>query len=154
MTNKNSCDIMDKSVGGIAQLGERLNGIQEVSGSIPLISTTNKWLETAVSSHFCICRANWGRTFYGSTTEYNTLTIFPHSYWNTRGRMKMRDPVKNEKIIGGMIAADFNVTVCCTTQYTCPRWHSRRSQLTWLASALRSRPSCPERRSDKHFQCD
>ena len=27
--------------GGIAQLGERLNGIQEVSGSIPLIST--KW---------------------------------------------------------------------------------------------------------------
>ena len=28
------------SHGGIAQLGERLNGIQEVSGSIPLISTT------------------------------------------------------------------------------------------------------------------
>ena len=27
------------SHGGIAQLGERLNGIQEVSGSIPLIST-------------------------------------------------------------------------------------------------------------------
>ena len=27
--------------GGIAQLGERLNGIQEVSGSIPLISTTH-----------------------------------------------------------------------------------------------------------------
>ena len=26
-------------LGGIAQLGERLNGIQEVSGSIPLIST-------------------------------------------------------------------------------------------------------------------
>ena len=26
--------------GGIAQLGERLNGIQEVSGSIPLTSTT------------------------------------------------------------------------------------------------------------------
>ena len=27
------------SHGGLAQLGERLNGIQEVSGSIPLIST-------------------------------------------------------------------------------------------------------------------
>ena len=27
------------SLGGIAQLGERLNGIQKVSGSIPLIST-------------------------------------------------------------------------------------------------------------------
>ena len=29
-------------VRGIAQLGERLNGIQEVSGSIPLISTKKK----------------------------------------------------------------------------------------------------------------
>ena len=28
-----------KPCGAIAQLGERLNGIQEVSGSIPLIST-------------------------------------------------------------------------------------------------------------------
>ena len=30
-------------VGAIAQLGERLNGIQEVSGSIPLGSTTVQW---------------------------------------------------------------------------------------------------------------
>ena len=29
----------ESAYGGIAQLGERLNGIQEVSGSIPLIST-------------------------------------------------------------------------------------------------------------------
>ncbi len=28
--------------GGIAQLGERLNGIQEVTGSIPVISTKTK----------------------------------------------------------------------------------------------------------------
>ncbi len=28
-------------VGGIAQLGERLHGMQEVSGSIPLISTNS-----------------------------------------------------------------------------------------------------------------
>ena len=35
------CDmIIEIFYGGIAQLGERLNGIQEVSGSIPLISTT------------------------------------------------------------------------------------------------------------------
>lgn len=27
--------------GGVAQLGERLNGIQEVRGSIPLVSTIN-----------------------------------------------------------------------------------------------------------------
>ena len=41
--------------GGIAQLGERLNGIQEVSGSIPLISTIEKHRETkgfAVFSFF------------------------------------------------------------------------------------------------------
>ena len=31
--------ILKSEYGGIAQLGERLNGIQEVSGSIPLIST-------------------------------------------------------------------------------------------------------------------
>ena len=31
--------------GGIAQLGERLNGIQEVSGSIPLISTKHRELK-------------------------------------------------------------------------------------------------------------
>src|SRR5690242_2951467 len=32
-------DIITGSVGGIAQLGERLHGMQEVSGSIPLTST-------------------------------------------------------------------------------------------------------------------
>ena len=30
------------SYGGVAQLGERLNGIQEVMGSIPTISTTSE----------------------------------------------------------------------------------------------------------------
>ena len=35
-----SCAVKNGTTyGGIAQLGERLNGIQEVSGSIPLIST-------------------------------------------------------------------------------------------------------------------
>ena len=34
--------------GGIAQLGERLTGSQEVSGSIPLISTKNKALRYEV----------------------------------------------------------------------------------------------------------
>ena len=41
--------------GGIAQLGERLNGIQEVSGSIPLISTrTEKSLGTSASKAFSL----------------------------------------------------------------------------------------------------
>ena len=40
-----SASALEKSesvFGGIAQLGERLNGIQEVSGSIPLISTKER----------------------------------------------------------------------------------------------------------------
>ena len=39
--------------GGIAQLGERLNGIQEVSGSIPLISTMKKDLKLWFQVFFC-----------------------------------------------------------------------------------------------------
>jgi hypothetical protein len=40
------------SVGAIAQLGERLHGMQEVSGSIPLSSTNlfSDWLETLLSN--------------------------------------------------------------------------------------------------------
>ena len=34
-------DYNKSALGGVAHLGERLNGIQEVRGSIPLISTTN-----------------------------------------------------------------------------------------------------------------
>ena len=41
------------SDGGIAQLGERLNGIQEVSGSIPLISTKTK--HRCYTSVFLFC---------------------------------------------------------------------------------------------------
>ena len=32
--------VLARDYGGIAQLGERLHGMQEVSGSIPLISTS------------------------------------------------------------------------------------------------------------------
>ena len=39
-------DRPDKRFGGLAQLGERLPCKQEVSGSIPLIST--KWIDSAV----------------------------------------------------------------------------------------------------------
>ncbi len=35
--------IISVSVGGIAQLGERLHGMQEVSGSIPLTSTRTEF---------------------------------------------------------------------------------------------------------------
>ena len=43
--------------GGIAQLGERLNGIQEVSGSIPLISTKGTEFTWILVPFFCLfCR--------------------------------------------------------------------------------------------------
>jgi hypothetical protein len=37
------CEARLNGAGGIAQLGERLHGMQEVSGSIPLTSTKQKW---------------------------------------------------------------------------------------------------------------
>jgi hypothetical protein len=39
------------STGGIAQLGERLHGMQEVSGSIPLTSTITPGQHTANESN-------------------------------------------------------------------------------------------------------
>ena len=38
--SKQSKKVRSPASGGIAQLGERLHGMQEVSGSIPLTSTT------------------------------------------------------------------------------------------------------------------
>ena len=40
------------NVGGIAQLGERLHGMQEVSGSIPLTSTNLETTEMIYSRFF------------------------------------------------------------------------------------------------------
>ena len=42
---RNACAIITLVRGGIAQLGERLNGIQEVMGSIPTVSTKGKALK-------------------------------------------------------------------------------------------------------------
>ena len=69
------------AVGGIAQLGERLNGIQEVSGSIPLISTSFQSRKALKSKGFgaflyfpalihVLLKAPCGTTF---------RTKFPHS---------------------------------------------------------------------------
>jgi hypothetical protein len=46
--------------GAIAQLGERLHGMQEVGGSIPPSST--KVLKTAVRRFFFACRKFWVET--------------------------------------------------------------------------------------------
>ena len=48
-------------VGGIAQLGERLHGMQEVSGSIPLTSTTQTHAGrlSARAAYRRVRRAHW-----------------------------------------------------------------------------------------------
>jgi hypothetical protein len=52
---------MDNLRGAVAQLGERLNGIQEVVGSIPISSTTkikrlaNYWLISFLLSVYFPC---------------------------------------------------------------------------------------------------
>ena len=43
-----------QALGGVAQLGERLNGIQEVMGSIPTISTKTKILSPLVDGIFVL----------------------------------------------------------------------------------------------------
>ena len=58
------------AVGGIAQLGERLNGIQEVSGSIPLISTKTK--KTSKRRLFCFGGGRFGGEASGSMAEGHT----------------------------------------------------------------------------------
>ena len=52
-------------VGGIAQLGERLNGIQEVCGSIPHISTKKHLKRSVSGAFFVLCR----RLLYGAEGE-------------------------------------------------------------------------------------
>ncbi len=49
-----SYGILLKYLGGVAHLGERLNGIQEVVGSIPIISTRKKSTTSVVL--FCFIR--------------------------------------------------------------------------------------------------
>ena len=61
LTNKNTYGIISPlrkatfNFGGIAQLGERLNGIQEVRGSTPLISTKAKSLDIQGFFYFLLC---------------------------------------------------------------------------------------------------
>src|SRR5690606_37294958 len=52
----NLASSLDKQHGGIAQLGERLHGMQEVSGSIPLTSTSQMKKAVKAAAYACfIC---------------------------------------------------------------------------------------------------
>ena len=66
--------------GGIAQLGERLNGIQEVSGSIPLIST--------------ITRVTQKTRFFG-----NGVFVLCHTDCKVRGKLLQVDVEVDAQLI-------------------------------------------------------
>ena len=58
------------TLGGVAQLGERLNGIQEVMGSIPTISTKNK---SCLYGGTCFFICGWGANPRGFRREKSCL---------------------------------------------------------------------------------
>ena len=62
------------SVGGIAQLGERLHGMQEVSGSIPLTSTS--YNEASIFSMSFVCHAFL--VFSENDIKCTTVSLGPH----------------------------------------------------------------------------
>ena len=46
----------DASYGGLAQLGERLHGMQEVTGSIPVFSTKSERHHTLCGAFFVVAK--------------------------------------------------------------------------------------------------
>ena len=56
------------SHGGVAQLGERLTGSQEVRGSIPLVSTIVNVKPSKTGGFFLIDRLNWLTVFVAGVT--------------------------------------------------------------------------------------
>ena len=49
---------MARTSGGLAQLGERLHGMQEVTGSIPVFSTRRKRHRTGMCGAFCFIQTH------------------------------------------------------------------------------------------------
>ena len=72
--NNQAVEKRQQTSGGIAQLGERLNGIQEVSGSIPLISTIIK----KGKERYCIYLQY--RSFLVLIGVYSLCTLFFHGF--------------------------------------------------------------------------
>jgi hypothetical protein len=72
LTKENPCaNITEQSRGGVAQLGERLTGSQEVNGSIPSVSTIAKALQDKTCGAFLFLPVLRG--FGGVLTQVLTL---------------------------------------------------------------------------------
>ena len=66
--NQGSYPIVSPRHGGVAQLGERLTGSQEVRGSIPLVSTIVNVKPSNTGGFFLIDRLNWLTVFVAGVT--------------------------------------------------------------------------------------
>ena len=73
MLSKSAAEALRSSyrLGGIAQLGERLNGIQEVSGSIPLISTKKHPISKEIGCFLYWLNIRLSPTFFTLPDEFN-----------------------------------------------------------------------------------
>ena len=63
------------SPGGVAQLGERLNGIQEVRGSIPLASMLESWESRVQGSGFRVRELDLDRAGIAQLGEHNLAKV-------------------------------------------------------------------------------
>ena len=84
------------SYGGIAQLGERLNGIQEVSGSIPLISTNSPEIVRFQDYFIFHNKTDSGRSGKYAVRIITAIAKFPIS--PAGGACQSRTPVTTKHI--------------------------------------------------------
>ena len=89
LTKLGSFDMNFGNFGAIAQLGERLNGIQEVSGSIPLSSTLFNNLSKLQKLFYLYILLNsiTGKFYIGQTKDLQRRLIYHNSGYgkSTRG---------------------------------------------------------------------
>ena len=106
--------------GGIAQLGERLNGIQEVSGSIPLISTRN------TAFHYEMrCFSNFLAFFvFLGQQKVNRISRFCPLTAERMVRMAyIQEKVKGKKIVSFKIKACLGRDANGKQLFKCTTWY-------------------------------
>ncbi len=124
--------------GGIAQLGERLNGIQEVSGSIPLISTKPKRTggKSLISRQFFVYSISCGQNteLSGRTCNVYDIVLSPTS-----------EPICGSRLGSTrFISGAHNFPATCGLQLQSPdREHAPGSADPLLLSTVRWTPAQP-----------
>jgi hypothetical protein len=89
-------DIHSVILGAVAQLGERLNGIQEVRGSIPLSSTRRKWKAwEAGSQAFLFLACGSSLCLEGCRLERRCSLFFDSPQWLAQPNGDFHGPADN-----------------------------------------------------------